>query len=120
MKKIAALLLALLMFSSCLVFTSCQDPLAAKIKELDAAYVELGYAYYYAVEACAFAGVYTADPEIKAKFATWKTIVRKAKSENNAYLDYDEAQMDELIAKWKTTTEELKAITEIYKYVPEE
>lgn len=112
------LVLTLTLLLSAICMTGCRDPLEAKIRELDNAYIQLGTAYYYAVEACAYSDVYE-DEDIAEKFDAWKRILKNAKKEKQAYLDYDEGQIDELITKWQATTEELNKMTERYQYVPE-
>ena len=112
------LVLTLTLLLNAIFMTGCRDPLEAKIRDLDNAYIQLGTAYYYAVEACAYSDVYE-EEAIAKKFDAWKKIVKEAKKEKQAYLDYDEGQMDELISKWRATTEELNEITEKYQYVPE-
>jgi hypothetical protein len=117
MKRIAALLLILVLCLPVIAMTGCKDPLKVKMNELDDTYALLGNRYTRAVYVCQLAGVYNVDSqkELNDKFAAWKTKVQDAGDTIDMRLDYDESEMDAFIADWKVTIDELNAVIDQYE-----
>lgn len=117
MKRIAALLLILVLCLPVTALTGCKDPLKEKMNELDKTYALLGTRYTRAVFVCYLAGVYDVDTqkELNDKFAAWKTVVQDVGDKVDMRLDYNQTEMDDFIADWKVTIDELNAVITQYE-----
>lgn len=119
MKRIAALLLILVLCLSVASLTGCKDPLKEKMNELDTTYALLGTRYTHAVFVCQLAGVYNVDSqkELNDKFAAWKTVVQDAGDTVDMRLDYNETELAAFISDWKVTIDEINTVITQYEIV---
>jgi hypothetical protein len=117
MKKIAAILLVVVLCLPVIAMTGCKDPLKEKMEELDETYALLGARYTHAVYVCELAGVYNVEgqEELNEKFAAWKTAVQDAGDTVDMRLDYSEEEMDAFIAEWKALIDEINAVIDQYE-----
>lgn len=115
MKKSLSILLLLVLVIAAAVLSSCTDPLEAKAKKLDEAYVAMGTAYHRAIYLANLSGkignkeVSKNDESIQKKLDSWKNDIKDAKDVVAGWLDLKDQQMDDYIADWNDITSEIES-----------
>lgn len=115
MKKMLALLLAVMFVLSLAALSGCTDPLRAKIDRMGAIYQTLGDHFYRVYEACVFDGSAAEDAAVAEQLQTWKSQIKQAKNDLAKYLDYSEEEIDAFIENWTALADAMDAMYEEHK-----
>lgn len=113
MKKSLSISLLVILVLTAVLLSSCTDPLAAKAKKLDEAYVEMGTAYHRANYLANLSGKIgnrdssLNDTKIQKKLDGWKPLIKDARDVVTGWLDLSSQEMDEYIADWNDVTDEI-------------